>query len=335
MNDLPLALTLGEPAGIGPEITVKAKRILKNECPFFVVGDYNFLTTIAQKYNLQTKKIDCPADTFLHLDKLCIIDQALTQRVNPGHISGQNSATVPENIRKALSYVQNKQASALVTNPINKWALKQNAKFEFEGHTDYLASIDNNNKTSVMMLANNDGFRVVPVTIHMPIKQVSKTLTQELIKSTILTLNEGLKFDFKIRHPKILVTGLNPHAGESTAMGFEEIDTIKPAMESLIRMGLNLVGPVAADTAFTEKNRSNFDTIVCMYHDQALIPIKMISFDECINITLGLSFVRTSPDHGTALDIAGNGIANPNSLVCAIKEAHKLSSIRSFDAKKA
>ena len=335
MNDLPLALTLGEPAGIGPEITVKAKRILKNECPFFVVGDYNFLTTIAQKYNLQTKKIKCPADTHLHLDKLCIIDQTLTRRVNPGHISGQNSATVPVNIRKALSYVQNKQASALVTNPINKWALKQNAKFEFEGHTDYLASIDNNNKTSVMMLANNDGFRVVPVTIHMPIKQVSKTLTQELIKSTILTLNEGLKFDFKIKHPKILVTGLNPHAGESTAMGFEEIDTIKPAMESLIRMGLNLVGPVAADTAFTEKNRSNFDTIVCMYHDQALIPIKMISFDECINITLGLSFVRTSPDHGTALDIAGNGTANPNSLVCAIKEAQKLSSIRSFDAKKA
>jgi 4-hydroxythreonine-4-phosphate dehydrogenase len=335
MNDLPLALTLGEPAGIGPEITVKAKRILKNECPFFVVGDYNFLSVIAQKYNLQTKKIECPADTYLYLDKLCIIDQTLIRRVNPGHISGQNSATVPENIRKALSYVQTKQASALVTNPINKWALKQNAKFEFEGHTDFLASMDKNNKASIMMLANNDGFRVVPVTIHMPIKQVSKTLTQELIKSTILTLNEGLKFDFKIKHPKILVTGLNPHAGESTAMGFEEIDMIKPAMESLIRMGLNLVGPVAADTAFTEKNRSNFDTIVCMYHDQALIPIKMISFDECINITLGLSFVRTSPDHGTALDIAGNGTANPNSLVCAIKEAHKLSSIRSFDAKKA
>jgi 4-hydroxythreonine-4-phosphate dehydrogenase len=184
------------------------------------------------------------------------------------------------------------------------------------------------------MLANNDGFRVVPVTIHIPIKKVSKTLTQELIKSTILTLNESLKFDFKIKHPKILVTGLNPHAGESTAMGFEEIDKIKPAMESLIRMGLNLVGPVSADTAFTEKNRSNFDTIVCMYHDQALIPIKMISFDECINITLGLSFVRTSPDHGTALDIAGSGTANPNSLVCAIQEAHKLSSIRRFDAKK-
>ena len=334
MNDLPLALTLGEPAGIGPEITVKAKRILKKECPFFVVGDYNFLTTIAQVYNIQTKKIKFPTDTYLYSDKLCIIDQTLIQRVNPGHISGQNSATVPENIRKALSFVQNKQASALVTNPINKWALKQNAKFEFEGHTDFLSSMDKKNKTAVMMLANNDGFRVVPVTIHIPIKQVSKILTQELIERTILTLNESLKFDFKIKHPKILVTGLNPHAGERTAMGFEEIDMIKPAMESLIKKGLNLVGPVAADTAFTKNNRADYDTIVCMYHDQALIPIKMISFEECINITLGLSFVRTSPDHGTALDIAGNGTANPKSLVCAIQEAHKLASIRSFNAKK-
>ena len=334
MNDLPLALTLGEPAGIGPEITVKAKKILKKECPFFVVGNYNFLTTIAKAYNIETKKIKYPADTYLYLDKLCIIDQTLAQKVNPGHISSKNSAKVPENIRKAVSFVQNNQASALVTNPINKWALKQNAKFEFEGHTDFLASMDKNNKTSVMMLANNDGFRVVPITIHISIKQVSNKLTQELIESTILTLNESLKLDFKIKHPKILVTGLNPHAGESTAIGFEEIDIIKPAMERLIKMGLNLVGPVAADTAFTENNRSSFDTIVCMYHDQALIPIKMISFEECINITLGLSFVRTSPDHGTALDIAGNGTANPKSLIFAIREAQKLASIRIFNAKK-
>ena len=334
MNDLPLALTLGEPAGIGPEITVKAKRILKKECPFFVVGNYNFLTTIAKSHNVKTKKIQYPADTYLHLDKLCIIDHTLAQRVNPGRISPQNSATVPECIRKAVSFVQSKQASALVTNPINKWALKQNAKFEFEGHTDFLASMDKNNKTSVMMLANSDGFRVVPVTIHIPIKQVNKILTQELIESTISTLNESLKLDFKVKYPKILVTGLNPHAGESTAMGFEEIDIIKPAIESLIKKGLNLVGPVAADTAFTENNRSGFDAIVCMYHDQALIPIKMISFEECINITLGLSFVRTSPDHGTALDIAGNGAANPRSLVFAIQEAQKIAAIRSFNEKK-
>ena len=334
MNDLPLALTLGEPAGIGPEITVKAKIILKKDCPFFVVGNYNLLTKIAETYNITTKKIICPSDTYLYLDKLCIIDQTLAQIVNPGHISSQNSSTVPENIRKALSFVQNKQASALVTNPINKWALKQNAKFEFEGHTDFLASMDKNNKNSIMMLANSDGFRVVPITVHIPIKQISKALTQKLIESTILTLNESLKLDFKIKHPKILVTGLNPHAGESTAMGFEEIDIIKPAMESLIKKGLNLAGPVAADTAFTKKNRSGFDTIVCMYHDQALIPIKTISFEKCINITLGLSFVRTSPDHGTALDIAGNGTANPESLVFAIQEAQKIANIRSSNAKK-
>ena len=334
MDKLPLVLTLGEPAGIGPEITVKAKKILKKENPFFVIGNFNFITQIAKKFFLETKQIFYPSETYAHLDKLCVIDHSMPQEVTPGHISVQNSFMIPNSIKKAVSLVQGKKASALVTNPINKWAIKQSANFQYEGHTDFLASLDDISNHSVMMLANHNGFRVVPVTIHIPIKKVSGQLTQKLIENTIIILNESLKFDFKVESPKILVTGLNPHAGENSKMGYEEVDIIIPVIKKLTKLGLNLVGPVAADTAFTSQKRSTFDAFVCMYHDQALIPIKTISLNKSINITLGLSFVRTSPDHGTALDIAGTGNADPGSLILAIEEAQKMAEIRDNNAKK-
>ena len=335
MDKLPLVLTLGEPAGIGPEITIKAKKILKKEYPFFVIGNYDFITLVAKEFRLETKKIFHPSETYAYLDKLCIIDHSIPQKVNPGHISVQNSFMIPNSIKKAVSLIQGKKASALVTNPINKWAIKQSSNFQFEGHTDFLASLDKRNNYSVMMLTNNNGFRVVPVTIHIPIKKVSEKLTKELIETTIIILNESLKSDFKVESPKILVTGLNPHAGENSKMGYEEVDTIIPVIKKLTELGLNLVGPVAADTAFTSQKRTNFDAFVCMYHDQALIPIKTISLNKSINITLGLSFVRTSPDHGTALDIAGTGKADPDSLILAIKEAQNMVEVRSTNAKKA
>ena len=335
MDKLPLVLTMGEPAGIGPEITVKAKTILKKENPFFVIGNYDFITLIAKEFFLETKQIFHPSETYTYLDKLCIIDHSLPQKVTPGHISIQNSFMVPSIIKKAVSLIQDKKASALVTNPINKWAIKQNANFQYEGHTDFLALLDKKNNNSVMMLANSDGFRVIPVTIHIPIKRVSSQLTQKLIEDTIIILNESLKSDFNVKSPEILVTGLNPHAGENSAMGHEEVDTIIPVIKKLTKLGLNLVGPVAADTAFMGQKRSIFDAFVCMYHDQALIPIKTISLNKSINITLGLSFVRTSPDHGTALDIAGTGKADPSSLIFAIKEAQNIVKVREKNAKKA
>ena len=184
------------------------------------------------------------------------------------------------------------------------------------------------------MLANSSGFRVVPVTIHIPINEVSKQLSYKLLKETILILNNSLKLDFKVKSPKIIVTGLNPHAGENSAMGSEEINIIIPVIRELTKKGLHLFGPLAADSAFTSKKRDGYDAFLCMYHDQALIPIKTISFDDCVNITLGLSFVRTSPDHGTALDIAGQDIANPKSLILAIKEAKNIVESRGTNAKK-
>lgn len=330
----PLVLTLGEPSGIGPEIVVKAKTILKNKNPFFVIGNFNLITMVAEKHLLETKEIFQPSETFLHLDKLCIINHSLQEPVIPGKISLKNSSMIPDIIQKAVSLILAKKASGLVTNPINKWAIKQSVNFQHEGHTDFLAFLDKKNNASVMMLVNSEGFRVVPVTIHIPVKEISKKLTPKVIEDTIIILHKSLKSDFHIITPKIMVVGLNPHAGENTMMGYEEIDVISPVIIKLTKQGINLVGPVAADTAFTIDKRAKFDAFVCMYHDQALLPIKTISFEDCINITLGLSFVRTSPDHGTALDIAGLGTANPSSLILAINEAQKLADIRGLNEKK-
>ena len=185
-----------------------------------------------------------------------------------------------------------------------------------------------------MMLANRNGFRVIPVTVHIPIKKISSKLTPQLLKKTLNIVVNSLRTDYEIENPKILITGMNPHAGENSTIGLEESTIIAPVIKNLQNPNFQLLGPVPADTAFTPKNRSKYDAFICMYHDQALIPIKTISFDESINITLGLSFVRTSPDHGTALDISGKNEANPQSLILAIEEAQNIAKARQKYAKK-
>ena len=335
MKLTPIVVTLGEPAGIGPEITIKTKQKLKDKIPFFVIGDYNFITSIASKYSLETKCLQHPSETFSNMDKLCVLQNKSPFPISPGEINLKNSPSVISNIDKAVKLIKNGLASALVTNPINKWALKKGAAFQFEGHTDYLSNLDNPKNPSVMMLTNKNGFRVVPITVHIPLKEVCKKLTAKLIEDTILTVEESLRTDFQIDYPKILVTGLNPHSGESSTIGTEEETLIRPVILKLLNQGVNVIGPVSADTAFVEKNRSQFDAFVCMYHDQALIPIKTLSFsNESTNITLGLSFVRTSPDHGTAINIAGKDLANPNSLTLAIEQAHKIKSVRKINDKR-
>ncbi len=328
MDIPPIVITMGEPAGVGPELTIKAKKILRDKIPFFVIGDFNYLTLIANSNHIKTQKIQESSETFKYPDKLCIFDNKVSEKIVPGQISFQNSTKVKENIELAVTKVIKKEASAIVTNPINKWAIKKSSIFPFEGHTDFLASLDPQKNNSVMMLTNANGFRVVPITVHIPLKQVSSKLNPQLVKNTIITLNESLKNDFQIKNPKILITGINPHAGENSTIGFEEQDVMTPIIIKLKKNGLNLVGPVAADTAFTREKRSLYDAVVCAYHDQALIPIKTLSFDESINITLGLSFIRTSPDHGTALDIAGKNIANPQSLIFAIQKAYQIVRVR-------
>ncbi|MDG2474434.1 MAG: 4-hydroxythreonine-4-phosphate dehydrogenase PdxA [Paracoccaceae bacterium] len=334
MENPPIILTMGEPAGIGPELIIKVKKILGDRYPFYVIGDFNFLTSIATKSSIETVKIQHYSQTFKYPEKLCIFDHKLPDKVVPGNISLKNSAVVKQNIQKAVSLVKTKQALALVTNPINKWALKQNKNFLYEGHTDFLAYLDSENATSVMMLANRNGFRVIPVTVHIPIKQISSKLTPQLLKKTLNIVANSLRTDYEIENPKILITGMNPHAGENSTIGLEESTVIAPVIKNLQHPNFQLIGPVPADTAFTPKNRSKYDAFVCMYHDQALIPIKTISFHESINITLGLSFVRTSPDHGTALDISGKNEANPQSLILAIEEAQNIAKARQKYAEK-
>ena len=217
-------------------------------------------------------------------------------------------------------------ASALCTNPIHKKALKDGAGFAFPGHTEYLAHLSGAARP-VMMLAA-PALRVVPVTIHIPLAEVPAALTPALLEETLRITHAGLVADFGIAAPRIAVAGLNPHAGEGGAMGEEERTVIEPVLARLRAEGMALSGPLPADTMFHPAARARYDAAVCMYHDQALIPIKTVDFDGGVNVTLGLDFVRTSPDHGTAYDIAGTGTANPASLIAALGMARDMAAAR-------
>jgi 4-hydroxythreonine-4-phosphate dehydrogenase len=230
-----------------------------------------------------------------------------------------NAQGVIDAIAKGVSLVIDGHARAICTAPIHKAALIDGANFAYPGHTEYLAALANVDRV-VMMLACPD-LRVVPVTIHIPLAEVSSDLTASLLTDTLLITHAALRRDFGIKAPRIAVAGLNPHAGEDGKMGMEEIEMITPVLDALRNEGMNLMGPMSADTMFHAAARANYDVAVCMYHDQALIPVKTLGFDTGVNVTLGLPFIRTSPDHGTAFDIASKGLANPSSMIEAIKLA--------------
>ena len=329
--NLPLVLTIGEPAGIGPEITVKAKKHLADSIPFFVIGDFDLIRDYAQSVGVKTRSIIDPAEVFEEDLCLCVMDHKLTKSVSIGKPDLRNATAVRSSIEWAVELINVKKASGLVTCPINKWVLRKGASFNFEGHTDFLSHLDGQTKRAVMLLENRDGFRVTPVTIHVPLAEVPKLISQELITHNLLALTNHLMRDCSIKAPNILITGLNPHAGENGTLGQEENNIIKPAIESLKPLSFNISGPVSADSAFTRNNREAYDAFVSMYHDQALIPFKTLDFENGANITLGLSFVRTSPNHGTGLDIAGKNMANPASLIFAIREANRICNQRELN----
>ena len=311
----PIALTCGEPAGIGPELAVAARRLLGATVPFFWIGDPRHLpagTAIAE--------ITEPAQAFgVRPDMLPVLPHLFPAPNMPGTPAPQNASGVIAVIQRAVALVQSGQAAAVCTAPIHKKALKDGAGFGFPGHTEYLAHLAGVPQ-AVMMLAC-DALRVVPVTIHIPLADVAKQLTPDLLAKTIRITAAGLIRDFAITAPRIAVAGLNPHAGEGGAMGRDEIDLIIPVLEALRAEGYAIHGPMSADTMFHARARSHYDVAICMYHDQALIPIKTLDFDGGVNVTLGLPFVRTSPDHGTAFDIAGKGVAKPDSMVAALRLA--------------
>jgi 4-hydroxythreonine-4-phosphate dehydrogenase len=314
----PIALSCGDPAGIGPEIAAKAWSDLRSACPFFFIGDASHLPS-----DTPVERISHPSEAAdICTSALPVLHLEFPAPNIPGQPDPANAPYVIDAIEQGVSLVQSGAASALCTAPIHKKALIDGAGFAYPGHTEFLAALADR-KRVVMMLAS-DQLRVVPATIHIPLSQVPSALTPDLLRETISITAEGLRRQFGIAHPRIAIAGLNPHAGEGGKMGREELDWITPLIEDLSTDGYTVSGPHPADTMFHAAARANYDAAIAMYHDQALIPIKTLDFDRGVNVTLGLPFIRTSPDHGTALDIAGKGIATPTSLIEALKLAQRM-----------
>jgi 4-hydroxythreonine-4-phosphate dehydrogenase len=317
---LPLAVTMGDPAGIGAEITLAAWASGNVGRPFFLIGDPKQLAPLAARAGVPLAEItdsgDCEA---AFATALPVLSLTLPGAVTPGRPNPANAAAVVASIGRAVALVQAGSAAAVVTNPINKKALKDGADFGFPGHTEYLADLCGVTRP-VMMLASPE-LRVVPVTTHIALAQVPGALTARLIEETARITVAALIRDFGISRPRLAVAGLNPHSGEQGAMGREEIEIIAPALDRLRGEGLEIAGPLPADTMFHAAARAGYDVALTMYHDQGLIPLKALDFARGVNVTLGLPIIRTSPDHGTAYNIAGTRTADPTSLIEALNLA--------------
>ncbi|MGA0372812.1 MAG: 4-hydroxythreonine-4-phosphate dehydrogenase PdxA [Paracoccaceae bacterium] len=314
----PVALSCGEPAGIGSEIALKAWQALRTEEVFFWMGDPAHLPAGAHYEIIDTPEVAAK----VMKDALPVLAFDFPEPVQFGQPNSKHAPFVVDVLKQGINLVRSGRAAALCTLPIHKQALQDGAAFAYPGHTEFLAAYSGI-KRPVMMLAGPE-LKVVPATIHIPLSDVPRALNKTDLEEVIVITHEGLKTYFQIPHPRIVVAGLNPHAGENGKFGQEDIEIIQPVIKRLQQKGLDISGPHSADTLFHKAARERYDAAVAMYHDQALIPIKTIDFDKGVNLTLGLPFIRTSPDHGTALDIAGQGKANPTSTIEAIKLAARL-----------
>ncbi|UPJ55719.1 4-hydroxythreonine-4-phosphate dehydrogenase PdxA [Bradyrhizobium sp. 192] len=331
---LPLALTLGEPAGIGPDITIAAwlRRRELNLPAFYLLGDEALIARRARAIGADIRTAAVPPGEAVSAfaDALPLVTTGERATAEPGKPDASSAPAALASIRQAVTDVREGRAGAVVTNPIAKSVLYR-AGFRHPGHTEFLAELaakDGRVPQPVMMLWS-PRLAVVPVTIHVSIRDALAELTSALIVSTVRIVAAELKSRFGIAQPRIAVSGLNPHAGEDGSLGHEEQTIIAPALKILRSEGIETRGPLPADTMFHEAARSTYDCAICMYHDQALIPIKTVAFDDAVNVTLGLPFIRTSPDHGTAFDIAGTGKANPASLIAALRLASRMAASQS------
>lgn len=328
----PIALTMGEPAGIGGEIVLKAWRDRAvGVPPFFLIDSPSRLRQLAADLSLAVpvQAISKPASAAACFETaLPVLASSHDVKARAGKPDTSTAATVIESIERAVKLAQSGDASALVTNPIQKSVLTA-AGFAHPGHTEFLAALAGSRTEAVMMLACRK-LRVVPVTIHVALAEAARTLTGDKIIYCGRVTAAALARDFGIAKPRLAFAGLNPHVGEKGGMGREEIDIIEPALSQLRAEGIDARGPLPADTMFHSVARKTYDAAICMYHDQALIPIKTIDFEGGVNTTLGLPFVRTSPDHGTALDIAGQGVASATSLIAALQLAAEMTENRAL-----
>ncbi len=319
----PLALTMGEPGGVGGELALKAWAAAGVPA-FFLIGDAGWLARIDSTAPI--REIERPGDAArIFPDALPVLPLPLSAPVEPGTADPGHAPAVIASIERAVAAVRAGEASAVVTLPVQKASL-MDAGFAHPGHTEFLAELTGARR-SVMMLVGRD-LRAVPMTVHVPLTEVAGLLTTALIEGTARIVANALRTDFGVGAPRLALAGLNPHAGEGGALGAEEDAIMVPAIARLRREGIAISGPLPADTLFHAEARARYDAVLCAYHDQALIPVKMLDFDNAVNVTLGLPIVRTSPDHGTALDIAGTGRARPGSLIAALKLAHAMAGRR-------
>jgi 4-hydroxythreonine-4-phosphate dehydrogenase len=327
----PLALTLGEPAGIGPDITLEAWR-RRSElalAPFYLLADPAYLARRAKRLALDVPiaVVEPTAAAAAFRTALPVVDIGVAVTAEPGHPDPSSAPAALAAIHRAVADVSAGLAAAVVTNPVAKNVLYRSG-FAEPGHTEYLAKLAQGPAGKplhpVMMLWSPE-LAVVPVTIHLPLREVVARLSTDLIVETGRIVARDLVARFGLARPRLVVAGLNPHAGEDGALGSEDLEVVRPAVERLRADGIDARGPLPADTLFHAAARASYDAALAMYHDQALIPIKTLAFDHAVNVTLGLPFVRTSPDHGTAFDIAGTGRADPTSLIAALALAAKLS----------
>ena len=337
-TDAPLALSVGDPSGIGPEIAIAAWQAGDSAGvpPFYLIADPALIEARARLVGANVTIAETlPGQAAHHFARvLPVVPLQARHADSPGEPDPANAAGTIEAIDRAVADCLAGRAAAVVTCPIAKKPL-YDAGFGFPGHTEYLAHLASRHTgrqvTPVMLLAGPD-LRTVPVTIHIPLADVPKMLTTELIVATGRITAADLKSRFGIARPRLAIAGLNPHAGEGGAIGLEDLSIVLPAVEALQAEGIDAVGPLPADTMFHPRARASYDAALCMYHDQALIPIKTIDFSGGVNVTLGLPFVRTSPDHGTALDIAGTGRADPASFLAALDLAAEMARNRAAAA---
>jgi 4-hydroxythreonine-4-phosphate dehydrogenase len=326
----PLALTMGDPAGIGGELSLKAWLALREfGLPFVALDDPERLERLALTMGLEVpvrvvKDAAEAGETFR--SALPVLSVPLAAIPVPGQPNPANAHAVVASIEQATKLALAGAVGGVVTNPINKAALYQ-AGFAYPGHTEFLAELTGATGQQIMMLAS-PMLRVVPVTVHASLRDSIAMLTTDMIVAASRTTAAALRRDFGIASPRLAIAGLNPHAGEQGALGTEETTLVQPAIDTLRAEGIDVSGPWPPDTMFTAAARARYDVAICMYHDQALIPLKTLDMDHGVNVTLGLPIVRTSPDHGTAFDIAGKGVADATSLLAALELAGALAERR-------
>jgi 4-hydroxythreonine-4-phosphate dehydrogenase len=328
----PLALTSGEPAGIGPDIAIAAwlRRSELKLPAFYLAGDRDFFSERAKILGLDVRLKDVRAEDAVAAfpDALPIVSTGDKATAHPGQPDERSANAAIGSIRHAVSDVIAGRAAAVVTNPIAKSVLYR-AGFRHPGHTEFLAELagTDGKPPQPVMLLWSPALAVVPVTIHASVRDAIAQLSSDLIVTTARIAVADLKSRFGVARPRLAIAGLNPHAGEDGSLGTEELTIIAPAIETLRGDGIDVKGPLPADTLFHEAARKTYDCAICMLHDQALIPVKTLAFHDAVNVTLGLPFIRTSPDHGTAFDIAGSGRANPSSLIAALRLAARMAAV--------